>query len=112
LAFEWTTINHQQQQRIRMRGILNSEAMSRSLYEYLRSIRAIFADREASEVGLPDEPTFGEDAESEHGDSDSESDVATMYFSMVCFCSLLHLSSVVNADKPLHLPAQRSRTYS
>ena len=67
-----------------MRGILNSEAMSRSLYEYLRSIRAIFASRDASEAGLPDEPTFGEDAELEHRDSDSESDV-TMYFSMVCF---------------------------
>jgi hypothetical protein len=67
-----------------MRGILNSEAMSRSLYEYLRSIRAIFASREASEVGLPDVPIFGEDAELEIRDSDSESDV-TMYFSMVCF---------------------------
>ena len=95
------TLNHQQQQRIRMRGILNSEAMSRSLYEYLRSIRAIFASREASEVGLPDEPTFGEDTDSEHRDSDSESDV-TMYFDMVCFWPLLHLSSVVNADKPWH----------
>lgn len=59
-----------------MRGILNSEAMSRSLYEYIRGIRAIFD----SEVGLPDdEPAFGEDAVLE--DSDSESDV-TMFFTV------------------------------
>jgi len=73
---------HMHHQRSRMRGILNSEAMSRSLYEYLRSIRAIFASREASEMGLPDVPIFGEDAELENRDSDSESDV-TMYFSMI-----------------------------
>ena len=54
--------------------------MSRSLYEYIRDIRAIFA-REPSEVGLPDEPAFGEDAESEHRESDFESDV-TMYFTV------------------------------
>ncbi len=87
-----------------MRGILNSEAMNRSLYEYIRNIRAIFASREPSEVGLPDEPIFGEDAELGHSDSDSESDV-TMYFtvpSMVCFQPLLHLSSIVNADKISH----------
>ena len=65
-----------------MGGILGSEAMSRSLYEYIRGIRAIFASsREPSEVELPDEPGFGEDMESEHGDSDSESDV-TMYFTV------------------------------
>jgi hypothetical protein len=54
--------------------------MSRSLYEYIRGIRAIFA-HEPSEVGLPDEPAFGEDVESEHRESDSESDV-TMYFTV------------------------------
>ncbi len=87
-----------------MRGILNSEAMSRSLYEYIRGIRAIFASREPSEVGTPDEPAFGEDADFPHRDSDSESD-DTMYFtvpSMVGFQPLLHLSSVVNAYKLSH----------
>ncbi|KAH9072112.1 hypothetical protein EDB83DRAFT_196514 [Lactarius deliciosus] len=91
-------------QRDRMRGIFNNAAVNRSLYEYIRNIRAIFASREPSEVGLPDDPAYDEDAELEHRDSDSESDV-TMFFtvpSMVGFYSLLHLSSIVNADKSMH----------
>lgn len=85
------------QQRVRMRGILNSEAMSRSLYEYIRGIRAIFASREPSEVGLPDEP---EDAELEHRDIDSESDV-TMYFTVPSMINAPEL----NSDAPTTEPA-------
>ncbi|KAH9072092.1 hypothetical protein EDB83DRAFT_2361116 [Lactarius deliciosus] len=59
-----------QYQRVRMRGIFNSAAVNRSLYAYVRNIRAIFASREHSEVGLPDDPA-----------NDSESDV-TMYFTV------------------------------
>ncbi|KAH9004720.1 hypothetical protein EDB86DRAFT_2885108 [Lactarius hatsudake] len=90
---------HMPQQRVRMRGIFNSAAVNRSLYEYIRNIRAIFASREPSEVGLPDDPAFDEDAELEHRDSDSESDV-TMFFTVPSMISAPEL----NPDAPTPEP--------
>ncbi|KAH9066675.1 hypothetical protein EDB87DRAFT_1587491 [Lactarius vividus] len=85
---------HIPQQGVRMRGNFN-----RSLYEYIRNIRAIFASREPSEVGLPDDPAFDEDAELEHPDSDSESDV-TMFFTVPSMISAPEL----NPDAPTPEP--------